>query len=274
MDTVTNQLVTRLVDQLSGAIETVAALQARLNEEGPTQGAERTEGSAAGAPGIGVGTLTNLAGQDQATGNGNGPSSETLSSPAAGLPSSPQGSTAPVNQATIELICHFESCKERMPDGRLRAYPDPAHGWKVPTIGWGTIRYPNGRAVKRGDVITQDQADHLFRWEVAQKADEVRSLVNVPVTEDQFGALVSFAYNVGSDIDADSVPEGLGDSTLLKKLNRGDYAGAADEFTKWNKAAGVILPGLVRRRMSERRLFLGVRPAIVTPDAYRSLRAK
>lgn len=157
----------------------------------------------------------------------------------------------------IECIKHFESCLEPIGGGRFRAYADPAHGWKVPTIGWGTIAYEDGIKVQRGDVITQERADALLAWEVAEKAEAVRRLVKVPVNADQFAALVSFAYNVGQDEDADTIAEGLGDSGLLKKLNAGDYKGAADEFLKWTRAGGKVLPGLVRRRKSERNLFLG-----------------
>ena len=162
-----------------------------------------------------------------------------------------------VSARGIECIKHFESCLKPLGNGKFAAYPDPAHGWRVPTIGWGTILYPDGQPVKRGDVITQERADALLAWEVAEKAEAVRRLVRVPVNADQFAALVSFAYNVGQDEDADTIAEGLGDSSILKKLNAGDYKGAADEFLKWTRAGGKVLPGLVRRRKSERNLFLG-----------------
>lgn len=173
-----------------------------------------------------------------------------------------------VSRDAIELVKHFESLKDVRGDGRIHAYPDPAHGWKMPTIGWGTVQYRNGRRVKRGDVISRAEADAQFEWEMEQKAAEVASLLTVPVNANQFGALVSFAYNVGSDIDADTKAEGLGDSTLLKKVNRGDFAGAAEQFIKWNRANGRAMPGLTRRRLSERRLFLGIKPYIVTMDEF------
>lgn len=154
-----------------------------------------------------------------------------------------------VSQRGIECIKHFESCLEPVGNGTFRAYPDPAHGWKVPTIGWGTIQYPNGQKVRQGDVITQERADELLAWEVIEKAEGVRRLVKVPLNSDQFAALVSFAYNVGLG--------NLGDSTLLKWLNAGSYNKAADQFLKWTRAGGKVLPGLVRRRKSERNLFLG-----------------
>ena len=87
------------------------------------------------------------------------------------------------------------------------------------------------------------------RHELARTEYDVSRLINVPLTENQFGALVSFTYNVGSG--------NLKASTLRQKLNRGDYAGAADEFPKWRRAGGKILRGLVRRRAAERALFEG-----------------
>jgi lysozyme len=176
-------------------------------------------------------------------------------SPAPACLPAPPSMTPEISSDGIALIKHFESCLKPTGDGRFEAYADPAHGWAVPTIGWGTIAYEDGRKVKRGDIITQARADELLTWEVRQKSRAVQRLVTVPLNSDQFGALVSFAYNLGEG--------NLGRSTLLKKLNAGDYGGAADEFPKWNRAAGQVLRGLTRRRESERRLFLGLRPFIV-----------
>ena len=77
---------------------------------------------------------------------------------------------------------------------------------------------------------------------------DVSNLVKVKLTQGQFDALVSFAYNLGA--------RALSTSTLLQKLNAGDYTGAADEFPRWNKAGGKVLPGLTWRREAERALFL------------------
>lgn len=143
-----------------------------------------------------------------------------------------------------ELIKHFESC-------RLKAYPDPGTGGEPWTIGWG-----HTKGVKRGDVCTLQQADAWFEEDLEEHEGYVNQLVKVPLTQNQFDALVSFCYNVGPDIDADSIAEGLGDSTLLKKLNAGDYDGAADEFRKWTRSGGRVMPGLIRRREMERELFL------------------
>lgn len=148
----------------------------------------------------------------------------------------------------ISLMHYFETCK-------LMAYPDPGSKNGEPwTIGWGHT----GPEVKPGLEWTQQQADSVFVDDLRRFERDVLSLVKVPLTQGQFDALVSFAYNVGSDIDADTIPEGLGDSTLLRKLNAGDYAGAAIEFLKWNKNDGKPMRGLTRRRHAEMGLFNGM----------------
>lgn len=148
----------------------------------------------------------------------------------------------------IAVAHYFESCK-------LTAYPDPgSRDGKPWTIGWGHT----GPEVVEGLVWTQEQADAQFLIDVSRFEREVSSLVKVPLTQGQFDALVLFAYNVGSDIDADNIAEGLGDSTLLRKLNAGDYEGAALEFRKWNKNDGKVMRGLTRRRAAEECLFHGM----------------
>lgn len=160
-----------------------------------------------------------------------------------------------VSDRALSLIKHFESCLEPTGDGRFKSYADPGYGWEVPTIGWGTIQYPDGRKVKRGDIITQSQADEYFAFEVSEKAAGVAKLITVLLNPDRFGAVVSFAYNVGLG--------NLKTSTLLKRINASDFAGAADEFLKWNKSNHQVLPGLTRRRKSERNLFIGLDNFIV-----------
>lgn len=134
----------------------------------------------------------------------------------------------------------------------LTAYPDPGTGGAPWTIGYGHT----GPEVHAGLVWTQQQAEQALASDVAQFERDVTSLVKVQINQNQFDALVSFAYNCGSDIDADDIAEGLGDSTLLKKLNAGDYDGAANEFPKWNRSGGKVLSGLTKRRNAERSLFL------------------
>lgn len=141
----------------------------------------------------------------------------------------------------LKLIADFEGL-------RLSAYPDPGSGGEPWTIGYGTTVYPNGDKVKKGDVISQEQALDYLKDDVRKFSDAVNRLVRVPVNQNQFDALVSFTYNLGEGA--------LARSTLLTKLNSHDYRSAADEFGKWIYASGRILPGLVRRRNAERDLFL------------------
>jgi lysozyme len=103
--------------------------------------------------------------------------------------------------------------------------------------------------------ISEERAKELLRHTLTEFERDVNSVVKVPLTQGQFDALVDFAYNVGTDIDADNITEGLGDSTLLKKLNAGDYDGAAKEFGKWVYSKGVRMAGLVKRRKAEVALF-------------------
>jgi len=115
-------------------------------------------------------------------------------------------------------------------------------------LGYGWTQPVDGVSVGKGMTITQEIAENLLRSGLAQYEKGVTRLVNVAINQNQFDALVDFAYNLGV--------KALEGSTLLKKLNAGDYAGAATEFPKWNKAGGKVLNGLTRRREAERALFL------------------
>lgn len=145
-----------------------------------------------------------------------------------------------VSARGLDLIAKFEGL-------RLKAYPDPGTGGDPWTIGYGTTIYPNGHKVKKGDVITQEQAMEYLRYDTKKFANAVGQVVSVPINQNRFDALVSFTYNVG--ISAFSR------STLLRKVNAREYDAAAAEFAKWVYAAGRILPGLVYRREAERNLF-------------------
>jgi len=139
----------------------------------------------------------------------------------------------------LDLIKSFEGLF-------LKPYLCPAD---VPTIGYGTIMYPNGKKVTLKDPeITQAQAEEYLAHEVNEKAAGVEKYVTIPINQNQFDALVSFAYNLGVGA--------LQKSTLLKLLNAGNISGAAEQFLRWNKAGGVELKGLTRRREAERSLFL------------------
>ena len=145
----------------------------------------------------------------------------------------------------IDFIKSFEQC-------RLTAYmPTPRDR---PRIGWGTT----GPDVRRGMTWTQAQADARFARDLADFAAGVtHELQGRPTTQGQFDALVSFAYNVGLDDDADTLAEGLGDSSLLKKHLAGDYEGAAAQFALWNKQGHIVLSGLTRRRAGEAAMYRG-----------------
>lgn len=138
----------------------------------------------------------------------------------------------------VELIKEFEGC-------RLTAYKCPAGVW---TIGYGHTGTVDGKAVASGMTITAKKATELLKSDLARFEAAVNSYVTAPITQNMFDALVSFAYNCGA--------AALKTSTLLKKLNAGNYDGAANEFPRWNKAGGRVLNGLVRRREREKQLFL------------------
>ncbi|HIE4459354.1 lysozyme [Acinetobacter nosocomialis] len=148
----------------------------------------------------------------------------------------PDGKTT--SDVGVDLITGFE-------DTRTTSYDDGVGVW---TIGTGTTVYPNGVKVKKGDICTLEQAKSYFKHDLAKFEKTVNELVTVPLTQNQFDALVSLTYNIGSGA--------FKNSTLLKKLNVKDYSGAADQFLVWNKAGGKVMKGLVRRREAERALFL------------------
>ncbi|MEM9993394.1 MAG: lysozyme [Acinetobacter pittii] len=138
----------------------------------------------------------------------------------------------------VDLISDFEGT-------RTTSYDDGVGVW---TIGTGTTVYPNGVKVKKGDTCTLEQAKSYIKHDLAKFEKTVNESVTVPLTQNQFDALVSLTYNIGSGA--------FKGSTLLKLLNKADYQGAADQFLVWKKAGGKVLPGLVRRRAAERALFL------------------
>jgi len=139
-----------------------------------------------------------------------------------------------INTAGYDLIKRFEGC-------RLIAYKCPAGVW---TIGYGhTV------GVMCGDKISQHQADIMLGSDVERFEEFVSMLVRgYECTQNQFNALVSFAFNLGNG--------SLETSTLLRKFKAGDYSGCANEFLRWNKAGGKVLDGLTRRREAEKAMFL------------------
>ncbi|QKF82422.1 lysozyme [Halarcobacter ebronensis] len=141
-----------------------------------------------------------------------------------------------INQEGIVLIKHFESL-------RLEAYQDSVGIW---TIGWGHTGNRDG-SVYKGLIITEEEAENFLLEDLKVFESGVNSLVTLDINDNQFSALVSFAFNLGVN--------SLKKSTLLKLLNENNQFNCAKEFVKWSKAGGIRLEGLVRRRLSERNLF-------------------
>ena len=143
-----------------------------------------------------------------------------------------------VSNLGVDLICGFEG-------KRLVAYDDGVGVW---TIGFGTTIYPNGIKVKKGDTCTEAQAKSYMAHDLKKFEQAVNGAVNIPLNQNQFDALVSLAYNIGTGA--------FNKSTLVKKLNAGDIRGAADQFDVWVNAGGKRMQGLVNRRAKEKEVFL------------------
>jgi lysozyme len=140
----------------------------------------------------------------------------------------------------LQLIKQFEGLK-------LKAYKCPAGVW---TIGYGSTLI-DGRPVQSTDFISLETAEKLLQQDVQKFADQIANIAK-NCTQNEFNALVSFAYNIGLSA--------LSKSTLLKLHNSGNKTAAANQFGRWTKAGGVQLPGLVARRAAERALYLAPDP--------------
>lgn len=154
-----------------------------------------------------------------------------------------------VNDATIRLITEFEGFVPTW-------YKDPVGIWTVGfghTDAAGKPKYAETKAKQ----FTREEGMNMLRNDLGQYEAAVNRAVKVPLNANQYGALVSFTYNLGAG--------NLEKSTLVKKINAGDFEGAANEFKKWNKAGGKVLAGLTRRREAERQLFVAPsgKPSIV-----------
>lgn len=154
--------------------------------------------------------------------------------------------TSNISDRLIDLVKRREGLE-------LKAYLPTKND--VPTIGFGTTVYSNGRRVKLGDVITQQQAEQELRTQLAKFQSFVVSKLKVPVNQNQLDALTSLAYNIGQGAFANS--------TLLKKVNSGDFLGAEAEFSRWVKQGSKTLNGLVTRRAEEAKLFSSPFPVAV-----------
>jgi lysozyme len=142
-----------------------------------------------------------------------------------------------VNDATIKLIKHFEG-------ERLKVYADPIG---LPTVGVGHLVKP-GEKYKLGQMITPEESERLLRADLEMAEAAVQRGIKIPLNDNQYGALVSFVFNLGEG--------NFMRSTLRQKVNQRDWQGAASEFGKWVNAGGKRLAGLVRRRKAEAELFL------------------
>ena len=148
----------------------------------------------------------------------------------------------PVGDAGLKLIRRFEGCARKRADGLIEAYPDPGTGAAPWTIGWGAT----GPDIGPGTVWTQQQCDDRLAQDLARHAREVAEAVqDAPTSQAQFDALTSFHYNTGA----------IRRATLLSLHRAGRFEEAADEFSRWTRAGGRVLNGLVRRRAAEELLY-------------------
>lgn len=145
-----------------------------------------------------------------------------------------------MSQAGLDLVKEFEGL-------RTKAYKCPANVW---TIGYGHTSAAGDPVVGSDLVVTKEQAEQILDRDLRKYENGVKRLVEVGITQGQFDALVSFAYNAGVGR--------LSGSTLLKRVNAGRFDEVPAEFMKWTKGGGKELPGLVRRRRAEVKLWRGI----------------
>lgn len=152
----------------------------------------------------------------------------------------------------MELKCNAEGRKiMHLSEGfRGIAYYATKHEEEIDllSLGFGFTYYADGSPIKEGDTMTLEEAEALFSIIISKFEKKVSTLVTVPLSSNQFSALVSLTYNIGGSK--------LSTSSLLKRLNSHDYKGAADQFLVWDKQNKRVLPGLEKRRRLERELFL------------------
>ena len=147
-----------------------------------------------------------------------------------------------VSRTGLDLIRQFEGLAKVRRDGLVEAYPDPGTGGAPWTIGWGAT----GPGIGPGTVWTRVQCDERLAADLFRYATEVAQAIgDAPTSQSQFDALVSFHYNTGA----------IARATLTRKHRAADYAGAAAEFARWNRAGGRIMRGLSRRRAAESELY-------------------
>ncbi|MBX2864070.1 MAG: hypothetical protein KTR27_10970 [Leptolyngbyaceae cyanobacterium MAG.088] len=171
-----------------------------------------------------------------------------------------------IPRSGIELIKEFEGYAEVLPDGRAKAYADPLQGWSLPTIGYGTTRYPDGVPVKQGDIITQPQAEEYLIDHVDKSCR--LALEKIPtwslMHSNQRGALYSFAYNLGS-----AFYRGYNFESITRVCDFpdqwNDHRWIEAQFVKYRNPGTSVEAGLRRRRLAEASLFCK-KPTGSTPN--------
>ncbi len=149
-----------------------------------------------------------------------------------------------IGPAGIALIQKWEGCARARADGQFEAYPDPGSGGDPWTIGWGST----GADITPGLIWTQAECDVRLARDLGRYARDVtRAIGAAPTTPAQFDALASFHYNTGA----------IAKATLTRLHSAGQYVEARAEFGKWINAGGKVMPGLIKRRAEEARLYAG-----------------
>lgn len=154
-----------------------------------------------------------------------------------------------VNQATIDLIKQWEGCK-------LKAYKDVAGIW---TVGYGLTSRAGFIEVGPDTTLTQEEADYYLEKVVDDFASKIRPMITAPINENQFGAFVSLAYNIGVGA--------FKRSSALKRFNAGEGDRVTEAIRMWKKAGGKTVQGLVNRREAEVALFLMPVETVIRPKA-------
>ena len=142
-----------------------------------------------------------------------------------------------ISDKGIEFIRQLEGEK-------LTAYPDIVGIW---TIGVGHTGFVDGKPVARGMTITKEKSKEILTADLKRFESAVNGAVKITLTQNQFDALVSLAFNIGEGA--------FTRSTLVKKLNAGDKKGAAEQFLVWKNAGGRVSQGLLNRRQKEKTMF-------------------
>lgn len=166
---------------------------------------------------------------------------------------------SPIPPVAIDLIKEFEGYHRQLNDGtdRVKAYPDPGpRGWSLPTIGYGTTRYPDGRMVQEDDIITREEAERYLAYEIEEKCrNELEAIPTwEQMNDNQRSALYSFAYNLGENFY-----QGSNFASITRLCDTptkwGDTTWVAEQFGKYVRSNGEVLLGLVRRRAAEAKIF-------------------